>query len=80
MNNHCLPTEVKELVEFLVARLECLLWGLRGLERKMNEKVLWEYVTKKKKALLFSTTTKKLTLKVKTLIKQYTFKNILEWH
>lgn len=34
----------------------------------------------KKKALLFSTTTKKLTLKEKTLIKQYTFKNTLEWH
>lgn len=35
--NYFLPTEVNELVEFLVARLECLLWGLRGLERKMNK-------------------------------------------
>lgn len=47
MNNHFLPTEVSELVEFLVARLECLLWGLRGLERKMNEQKFWSMAQKK---------------------------------
>lgn len=48
MNNHFLPTEVSELVEFLVARLECLLWGLRGLERKVNTNKIMEYGTKKR--------------------------------
>lgn len=62
MNNHFLPTEVSELVEFLLARLECLLWGLRGLERKNEWTKIKEYGTKK---MLILIACQKLILKRK---------------
>lgn len=65
MNNHFLPTEVSELVEFLVARLECLLWGLRGLERKVNKQKLWSVAPKKGPNCLLKINVKKKALWLK---------------